>query len=133
MAMLLNVLFFLLTGATLSVLLWTGYELFFQNRENPLAERLEGLQLQAIVTGPRHTRRKATAHGLDRALYFISLFPGGEDWMNGVEKLLSQAGIRRKSALATYCIFVLVFTASLYAGVIYLQKGNPNGGITNML
>jgi tight adherence protein C len=46
--------------------------------------------------------------------------------MNGVEKLLSQAGIRRKSALALYCIFVLVFTLFLFAGTIYLQKDNKD-------
>src|SRR5262245_11121200 len=124
--MLLNVLFFLLAGATLSALLWTGYELFFANREDPLADRLEGLQSQAMVSTTRTTRRKAGAQGLDRALYFIGLVPGGEDWMNGVEKLLSQAGIRRKSALALYCIFVLLFTAGLFAGTIYLQKDNKD-------
>jgi len=42
--------------------------------------------------------------------------------MNGVEKLLSQAGIRRKSSLALYCIFVVVFTLLLFAGTIYLQR-----------
>jgi tight adherence protein C len=125
--MVLNVLFFLFAGATLSLLLWTGYELFFVNQEDPLSDRLEGLQSQAMVTGTaRAARRKATAHGLDRALYFISLVPGGDDWMNGAEKLLSQAGIRRKSALALYCIGVLAFTAILFAGTIYLQRGNKD-------
>ncbi|HXA52613.1 MAG TPA: type II secretion system F family protein, partial [Candidatus Acidoferrum sp.] len=37
-----------------------------------------------------------------------------------------QAGVRRKSALALYCIFVLVFTAILFAGTIYLQKDNKD-------
>jgi tight adherence protein C len=125
--MLLNLVFFLLTGATLSLLSWTGYELFFARREDPLSDRLDGLQSQAMVAGAtRVSRRKAGAQGLDRALYFISTVPGGEDWMNGAEKLLSQAGIRRKSALALYCIFVLVFTAMLFAGTIYLQKDNKD-------
>ena len=124
--MLLNLFVFILTGGTLSLLLWTGFELFFQNQEDPLSDRLEGLQSQAMVSTARTTRRKGGAQGLDRALYFIALVPGGEDWMNGVEKLLSQAGIRRKSALALYCIFVLVFTASLFAGTIYLQKDKPD-------
>src|SRR3954452_18246208 len=124
--MLLNLFFFILAGATLSLLLWTGFELFFENQEDPLSDRLEGLQSQAMVATTRTTRRKAAAQGLDRALYFISLVPGGDDWMNGVEKLLSQAGIRRKSSLALYCIFVVVFTASLFAGTIYLQRATKD-------
>src|SRR5260370_36484661 len=56
-----------------------------------------------------------------------ALVPGGEDWMNGTEKLLAQAGIRRKSALAMYCIFVLLFVFALAAGTVYLQRDNPNG------
>ncbi|MBS1855775.1 MAG: type II secretion system F family protein [Acidobacteria bacterium] len=121
-----NLIFFILVGGTLSLLLWTGYELFFVNQENPLADRLEGLQSQAMVTAARTSRRKNGGTGLDRVLGFIGLFPGGEDWMNGTEKLLSQAGVRRKSALALYCIFVLIFTASLFAGTIYLQKDNKD-------
>jgi tight adherence protein C len=120
--MLLNLFFFILAGTTLSLLLWTGFELFFGNQEDPLSDRLEGLQSQAMVATTRTTRRKAAAQGLDRALYFISLVPGGDDWMNGVEKLLSQAGIRRKSSLALYCIFVVVFTLLLFAGTIYMQR-----------
>ena len=42
MTMLLNLTFFVLAGCTLSVLLWTGFELFFTNCEDPLADRLEG-------------------------------------------------------------------------------------------
>src|SRR5947207_2470040 len=120
--MLVNLFIFVLVGATLSLLLWTGFELFFGNQEDPLSDRLEGLQSQAMVSTVRTTRRKAAAPRLDRALYFISLVPGGDDWMNGVEKLLSQAGIRRKSSLALYCIFVVLFTASLFAGTVYLQR-----------
>lgn len=120
--MLLNLLFFVLAGATLSLLLWSGFELLSGSQEDPLSDRLEGLQSQAMVSTTRSTRRKAAAQGLDRALYFISLIPGGDDWMNGVEKLLSQAGIRRKSSLAMYCIFVVVFTLSLFAGTIYMQR-----------
>jgi len=119
-------IFFLLTGGTLSLLLWTGYELFFASQENPLADRLEGLQSQAMVSASRTTRRENGGTGLDRVLNFIALVPGGDDWMSGTEKLLSQAGIRRKSALALYCIFVLLFTASLFAGTIYLQKDNKD-------
>ena len=37
--MLTNLFFFLLTGCTLSLIIWTGFELF-RNQEDPLAERL---------------------------------------------------------------------------------------------
>ena len=125
--MLTNLFFFLLTGCTLSLIIWTGFELF-RNQEDPLAERLEGLQSQALVVTSRvTTRRKASGTGLDRVLYLIGLVPGGEDWMSGTEKLLHQAGVRRKSALAVYCIGVLIFVLALAAGTIYLQRDNPNG------
>ena len=121
--MLTNLLFFLLTGATLSLLLWTGTELF-RDQEDPLGDRLEGLQTQAMVAATRTTRRKTSGRGLDRFLNVIGVIPGGEDWMNTTEKLLAQAGVRRKSALALYCIGVLAFTLSLCAGTVYLQRGN---------
>ncbi len=124
--MLLNLLFFLLAGATISLLIWTGTELF-RNQEDPLAERLEGLQSQALVVSSRvASRRKHSGTGLERVLYWISLVPGGEDWMNGTEKLLKQAGSRRKSALAIYCMGVLAFALALCAGIVYLQRDNPD-------
>ena len=132
MTMLLNLIFFLLVGSTLSLLLWTGFELFLTDRDDPLNDRLEGLQSQAMVATSRVTRRSRSATGLDRVLNFIAAVPGGDDWMAGTEKLLSQAGIRRKSALALYCIFVLIFTASLFAGTIYVQIGQKDA-VTSML
>jgi tight adherence protein C len=121
-----SALLFLFTGAILSLLLWTSMELF-RAQEDPLGDRLEALQSQAMVVAARATRRKKSAQGLDRFLNLIAVVPGGEDWMNGTEKLLAQAGIRRKSALAMYCIFVLLFVFALAAGTVYLQRDNPNG------
>jgi tight adherence protein C len=126
MAIVYDLLLFLFTGATLSLLLWTSMELF-RAQEDPLGDRLEALQSQAMVVTARTTRRKKSAQGLDRFLNLIALVPGGEDWMNGTEKLLAQAGIRRKSALAMYCIFVLLFVFALAAGTVYLQRNSPNG------
>jgi tight adherence protein C len=131
--MLINLLFFLLTGATLCLLVWTGVELF-QPREDPLGDRLEGLQSQALVVSSRVTsRRKSAGKGLDRLLYVIGAVPGGEDWMNGTEKLLAQAGVRRKSALAVYCIGVLMFVLALAAGTVYLQMGDPTNGVGSLV
>jgi tight adherence protein C len=122
--MLTDLLFFLFTGATLSLLLWTGMELF-RSQEDPLGDRLEGLQSQAMVVAARTARRKRAGRGLDRFLYLVGLFPGGDDWMRSTEKLLNQAGVRRKQALAVYTILVILFVLSLAAGVIYLQRNNP--------
>jgi tight adherence protein C len=127
--MIVNLLFFLLTGATLCLLLWTGSEVF-RNQEDPLGDRLEGLQSQAMVVAASARRRKHAGRGLDRFLYLIGLFPGGDDWLNGTEKLLAQAGVRRKSALGLYCMFVLIFTLALTAGTVYLQRDNPNGAVS---
>ncbi|MEO8593079.1 MAG: type II secretion system F family protein [Candidatus Solibacter sp.] len=126
MALITNLLLFLFTGGTLCLLVWTSIELFAP-REDPLGDRLEGLQSQAMVATARATRRRKSAQGLDRFLNFLAIVPGAEDWMNGTERLLAQAGIRRKSALAMYCIFVLLFTFALAAGTVYLQRDNPNG------
>ena len=117
--MLTDLLFFLFTGATLTLLIWTGTELF-RNQEDPLGDRLEGLQSQAMVVAARAASRKRAGRGLDRFLYLVGLFPGGDDWMRGTEKLLHQAGVRRKQALALYCILVMLFVLSLAAGMIYV-------------
>src|ERR1017187_8468387 len=96
--MLTNLLFFLLTGITLTVLLWTGFELF-RTQEDPLGDRLEELQSHALVNTSRVARRKSGGTFFDRLLYLVSLVPAGEDWLRGSDKLLRQAGIRRKNAL----------------------------------
>ena len=122
--MLTDLLFFLICGATLTLLVWTGTELF-RNQEDPLGDRLEALQSQAMVVAARAERRKRAGRGLDRFLYLVGLVPGGDDWMRGTEKLLHQAGVRRKQALAVYTILVILFVLSLTAGLIYLQRNSP--------
>jgi tight adherence protein C len=79
-----------------------------------------------MVVAARAARRKRAGRGLDRFLYLVGLFPGGDDWMRGTEKLLNQAGVRRKQALAVYTILVILFVLSLAGGVIYLQRNNPS-------
>jgi hypothetical protein len=93
--MLTNIFFFLIAGATLSLLLWSGIELF-RNQEDALGNRLEELQSQALVVAKGATRRKNTGRGLDRILFLVASVPGGDDWIRGSEKLLNRAGIRRK-------------------------------------
>ena len=120
--MLINLVFFFFAGATLTALVWSGVELM-RGQEDPLADRLEELQSQAMVVAQRTTRRKG--RGVDRILYLVSLVPGGDDWMRGSERLLNRAGIRRRHALSTYVIVTLLFFLSLTSVMIYLQRHNP--------
>src|SRR6188508_3888054 len=119
--MLINLLFFLLAGGTLTLLLWTGMEIF-RNQEDPLADRLEELQSQAMVVAARAARRKGSGTGLDRILYLVSLFPGGDDWIRGSERLLNRAGIRKKYATPLYITGTILFTVALLAGMLWLQR-----------
>src|SRR5262249_40898843 len=45
--------------------------------------------------------------------------------IHGTERLLNQAGVRRKQALGLYIAFVLLFTLSLAGSMIYFQRNNP--------
>jgi len=121
--MLTNLLFFLIAGGTLTLLLWTGLELF-RTQEDPLGDRLEELQTQAMVASARAARRKGGT-GPDRFLYVISLFPGGEDWIRGSERLLHRAGVRRSYAAALYIACALLFALALLSGMLWLQRNNP--------
>ena len=127
--MLTDLLFFFLAGTTLTVLLWTGMEMF-RDREDPLGDRLEELQSQAMVAAQRTARRKGSGRGLDRVLDLVGLFPGGDDWVRGSERLLNRAGIRRKHATAVYVILTILFTLGLVTLMVWLQRGNP---VTSLL
>src|SRR5437899_10206375 len=121
----LTALFFLLTFATIATLIWAGIQLL-QVEENPLADRLQELQSNAMVTSAGRTPRRTGKGGfLNWVLYFVSVIPGGEDWIEDNEKELNQAGIRNRKAVAIYVLFNLGFLAALMAGAIYLQTGKP--------
>src|ERR1044071_3796964 len=109
--MITNLLFFMLAGATLTMLLWSGIELF-RTQEDPLSDRLEELQSQALVVAQRTSRRKGSRRGIDRVLSLVSAVPGGDDWLHGTERLLQRAGIRRRHALAVYVTLTLLFLFS---------------------
>jgi len=121
--MLTNLLFFLIAGGTLSLLLWTGLDLF-RTQEDPLGDRLEELETQAMVTSVRAARRKGGTP-VDRFLYLVSLFPGGDDWIRGSERLLRRAGVRRTYAVAIYIAGTLLFALLLLSGMLWLQRNNP--------
>jgi tight adherence protein C len=116
-------LFFLFAFLTLGALMWSGYELF-RDQEDPLGDRLEELQAHAMVSGHRAPRRKAGGGFLNSFLYFVSLFPGGDGWLRETEKELAQAGIRRKSAVALYALFCVLFMIGMLGGMFLLQFHN---------
>lgn len=120
-AMLIEILFFLVCGTTLSLMVWAGLDLF-RPQEDPLSDRLDELQSKALVSAARVQRRKATGTAMDRFLYGISLLPGGEDWIRGSEKLLRQAGVRRKNGVAIYILIALTFLLLLVWLILQLQN-----------
>jgi tight adherence protein C len=115
--------FFLIAGATLSLLAWSGVQLL-RPQEDALGERLEQLQSQALVATARVARRKSGGGLVDWVLYVVSLFPGGEDWIRGSDRLLRQAGFRRKNAAAVYVLIALSFLAALVAAILWIGRGN---------
>ena len=121
--MLTAAVFFLLAFATLLALMWSGLQLYAA-QENPLEERLDELQSRAMASAGRTRRRKGGGGVLDRLLYIISLFPGAEDWLRDTEKQLNQAGIRRREALAAYCLGQLAFLALCLGLMMWLQRDN---------
>jgi tight adherence protein C len=126
--MLTNLLFFVLVGATLSLLLWSGIEIF-RAEEDPLGDRLDELHSQALVVAQRTARRKIGGRGLDRILSIVAVFPGGEDWMRGSERLLHRAGARNKYALAMYTIGTILFTLLLLAGLVWLKRNELDSSL----
>ncbi len=126
--MLTSLLFFVLLGATFSLLLWSGTEIF-GDQEDPLGDRLEELQSQAMVATQRTQRRKLGGSGIDRVLGVIAIFPGAEDWLRGSERLLRRAGVRANYALAVYAISTILFTLSLLAGLFWLKRNELDSSI----
>jgi tight adherence protein C len=122
--MLTSLFLFLITGATLSLLLWTGFELF-RTQEDPLGDRLDELQSHALVNTSRVARRKSGGTFFDRLLYLVSLVPAGEDWLRGSEKLLRQAGIRRRNALAIYVLTTVLLLLIFVGAMAAVQRNNP--------
>jgi tight adherence protein C len=114
---------FLAFFAVMAVLIWSAYQLFTEP-EDPLDDRLEELQTNALIDSKRAPRRRAGGGFSNSFLYIISLIPGGEDWIRDTEKELAQAGVRQKSAVVYYAIFQILFMASLLGGMAWLQKDN---------
>ena len=120
--MLLPMIFFVLILATLGVIVWSGIALLKGN-EDPLGARLDELQaLAPIPTARRAVRRRGGV--LNGVLYFISVAPGGEDWIRETELELAYAGMRQRWAAGAYALFQLLFLFTLLGIMAWFQRGN---------
>jgi tight adherence protein C len=130
--MITSLIFFVLMGATMVTLVYTGNEIF-SDHEDPLGDRLEELQSHSLVASTRTVRRKASGGFLEWFLYWISVVPGGDDWIRGTEKLLAKGGIRKKNALGIYILCVTLFLLINVTAMVWLQRNSlgPNliGGL----
>ena len=116
--------FFLMAFGTLLALLWSGFYLFAA-QENPLDDRLEELQANAMVGGAGHRKRRRAGGGvLNSLLYVISLVPGGDDWLRDTEKELSQAGIRKREAVALYSVGNVLFLLLVLGLMLWVNWEN---------
>lgn len=122
--MLISAFFFIACFATLVALAWSMI-MFFQEQEDPLADRLEELQAHAMVGTTRAPRRKGGGGVLNTFLYFVSIFPGGEEFIRDTDRELAQAGIRTKQATALYIMGNILFMVAIFAGMLYLNRDNP--------
>ncbi len=63
----------------------------------------------------------------------MSLLPGADDWLRGSEKLLKQAGSRRKEALAIYVGLTMFFALTLVTATIWIQSQDPTTSATSLI
>jgi len=122
MTTLLFILFFAFAFVVLAALLYSGMTLMTP-QEDPLAERLEGLQSTAQSAASRASRRVGGGGFWNSFLYLVSSL-GGESWITETDRELAQAGIRNKDATALYILGHVCFMILMLAGMLYLQQGN---------
>ena len=119
-----EIFFFIAVFAAVAALIYSVI-LLMQPQEDPLGDRLDQLQSNVMASAARGPRRRAGGGFLNSFLYFISVLPGGEDWIKDTEKELNQAGIRRKEAVAIYALGNWLFMALMISGMLYFQRDNP--------
>ncbi|MFN0169414.1 MAG: type II secretion system F family protein [Bryobacteraceae bacterium] len=117
------VLFFLFAFATIAALIWSALELF-RDEEDPLEDRLQELQSNAMVTSARPSRRRA-GHGIFNWMLYVVSLAGGEHWIHETEKQLQAAGIRNRRAVALYLLFNVSFLLLLVGVAAYIQREKP--------
>lgn len=119
------ILFFFALFATLTALLWSGYQLF-REQEDPLGDRLDQLQTSAAAAtgGTRSARRRSGGSFLNQVLYLVSLVPGGEGWLRETGRELAQAGVRNQSALGWYTLGHISFMLVAILAMAWFQRNN---------
>lgn len=120
--MLVPLIFFILAFLTLGALIWSAVMLM-SGREDPLGTRLDQLQAFAVATGARRPVRRRGGV-LNSVLYFISLVPGGEDYLRETEQELAHGGLRQRWALGAYALFQIAFFLLAMGIMANLQRGN---------
>lgn len=119
-----QLVFFALAFATFSALAWSAVMLFEQ-RDDPLRERLDELQLSADAAVSREQRRRAGGGFFNSFLYVMSMIPGLDEYLKDTGKELAQAGIRHRRSLAVFVLCHLLFFVAVIAAMLYLQRENP--------
>jgi tight adherence protein C len=126
--MLMPILFFVLAFATIVTLVWTGTQLF-QPQEDPLADRLNELQNNAMAPSSSERLHRGSKGFLNRFVNSLASLPGGEDWLKESERRLRQAGYRGERALGIYSIIACSAMVLCLGGMLFLQRNNP---VSNM-
>jgi len=126
--MLTVIVFFILALATILALVWTGIELF-NNEENPLDNRLNELQNNAMTAAAGERQRRTHRGPASRFLNMISSIPGGEDWIKGSEKRLRQAGYRGERAVGIYMMIAAATLCICLGGMLFLQRNNAGANL----
>jgi len=125
------ILFFVLAFATISALLWTGYQLL-RSQEDPLGDRLNALQNSTVVAaGERQSRGRRGF--LNRYVRAIAAIPGGEDWIKGSDKRLRLAGYRGDRALGIYMLIASSVLVVAVGGTFYLERNAPVSNLFSVL
>src|SRR5450432_1343167 len=115
-----SILYFLLAFATIVGIVWSGMQLF-KPQDNPLADRLNAL-VNNSVAATGQVRRGSGFRG--RFLNLVAAVPGGEDWIQGSNKRLRQAGYRTEQALETYIMIASAALVVSLGGMLWLQRSN---------
>ena len=121
--MLTALIFFVLAGATIAALMWSGH-LLFKPDENPLADRLTELQLSGLTRATNERQRRGSRGFLNGFLNFVTSVPGGEDWVKGNEKRLRQAGYRGDRTIGIYTLIAASVLVFCLAVMLFLQRNN---------
>ena len=122
--MLIPIIFFVLAFLTVAALIW-AVVMLMNDREDPLGSRLDQLQAFATATGPRRPVRRRGGV-LNSVIYFVSLVPGGEEYIRETEQELAYSGMRQRWAAGAYVLFQLTFLLLCLGTMANLQRGNDS-------